>query len=174
MVLDNTEVVMNIFILDYNTKLAAEYHTDKHVVKMIVETAQLLSTAHRILDSGLLSSEMENGLYRSTHQNHPCAVWTRQASDNYRWTYNLLVDLLSEYTHRYGRVHKTSELLKYLVNIPINITVQPMTPFAQAMPDEYKNADAILAYRNYYIGAKKDLIRYTKREKPKWLEEVTV
>ena len=112
---------MNIFALHIHPTLAAKQHCDKHVVKMILETAQLLSTAHRMLDgdetrrpsvSGktetkywvMENNNMENTLYRATMMSHPCAIWVRETDANYTWAYNLFVGLCDEYTHRYGKV----------------------------------------------------------------------
>jgi len=148
---------MNIFYLDNNPKTCAEMHVDKHVVKMILETAQLLSTAHRVLDgheyvddsSGrrIKRWKLTNSfagddlLYKATHINHPSAVWARESKANYQWLAYLLVELCKEYTHRYGKVHKCEEigLVKWLVNcIPENIPNKPFTQPTPAMPDQYK------------------------------------
>lgn len=116
---------MNIFILDNCPKKAAIMHIDKHLIKMILETAQLLSTCHRVLDGvktvGLskkgrkstkytLPDSREEILYKSTHVNHPCSVWLRQSNENYNWLFSLYESLLQEYQYRYGRVHKCSNL----------------------------------------------------------------
>ena len=179
---------MNIFYLDQSPKLAAEYHCDKHVVKMILETAQLLSTAHRILDGSLYidktkngrsikrwemeSSKMESVLYKATHANHPSAVWCRESLQNYQWLYELFKELSSEYEYRYGRVHLSWEKLgDILKNPPKNIKDMGATPIKQAMPDEFKDPDGVQAYRNYYIGAKSGFSVWTKREVPEFMEE---
>ena len=176
---------MNIFFLDKDPQLAAEYHHDKHVVKMILETAQLLSTAHRVLDGEQYIDQstgrkikrwkmdndlMENGLYKATHINHPSNVWARTSKDNYIWLYRLFANLCMEYTHRYGKVHATNLKLSHLLgNPPKNIKDIGMTSLPQAMPDEYKTEDSVKAYRNYYIGAKKQQSKYTNRDVPTWL-----
>ena len=112
---------MNIFYLDNDPKICAQMHVDKHCIKMILEYAQLLSTAHRILDGtvsiGLgktgrkqtryvLPDDRESVLYSATHLNHPSAVWCRQSAMNYHWLYTLLVECCKEYTYRYGKIHK--------------------------------------------------------------------
>ena len=117
---------MNIFYLDRDVTKCAEYHNDKHVVKMILEYAQLLSTAHRVLDgkeyidasSGrkikrwrLEDTSLEGCLYKATHVNHPSAVWVRQSNNNYNWLVCLFQSLLSEYTHRYGKIHSCDRLV---------------------------------------------------------------
>lgn len=187
---------MNIFILDENPVIAAQQHCDKHVVKMIVELAQLLSTAHRVLDGieaevtkvnlktnksrtrkiyVMLEPYKDSLLYRTTHVNHPCAIWVRESYENYMWTWQMLVALLDEYWYRYGQKkgthHKvrTSGLEQVLCVAPMNLPKAERTPFAQAMPEEYRNADAVEAYRAYYRGPKANLLKYTTRERPAWL-----
>ena len=173
---------MNIFILDLDPKKCAEYHVDKHCVKMILELAQILSTAHRVIDGveevtiqngrkikrWYLYGARENLLYRSTHVNHPCAVWTRETDSNYHWTWQLLKYLCEEYTFRYGRVHKvqSSGLLDMLLNKPIDIREAPMTPFALAMPDQYKSYDPVQSYWSYVCHEKSSMLTWKKREIP--------
>lgn len=157
---------MNLFILDENPKLAAQQHVDKHVVKMILETAQLLSTAHHVL-----KSEIAPFVYKKTHTNHPCAIWVRECSANYLWTLSLFEELLKEYTFRYGKEHSSVKLVHYLRQLPKGIKLSnTMTPFAQAMPDTYKHKDAVIAYRMYYKYDKVHLHAWTKRMNPKWLD----
>jgi hypothetical protein len=156
---------MNIFFLDYNTQECAKYHCDKHVVKMILETAQLLCTAHHVLDNS-----NNDKLYKKTHVNHPCAKWVRETSDNYLWALYLLKDLCEEYTYRYNKTHKTSNLISELSMLPKNIKRDKLTMPAQAMPEQYKDeSSSILAYRSYYANEKKHLLKYTNRKEPHWL-----
>ena len=155
---------MNIFVLDNHPYKAAEYHNNKHVIKMILETGQLLSTAHHVLNKEEMLSPL---LFRPSHINHGCAVWARESLMNYVWLWNLGQGLLQEYTKRYGRIHARAETLKYLQSWPLNIPQKCMTPFIQAMPDEYKDEDAVTAYRNYYIGAKRHLAQW-KTQVPDW------
>lgn len=174
---------MNIFYLDKDPIIAATYHNDKHVVKMILESAQLLSTAHRVLDgkryieiknnrkiSRWRLSDNEDILYKATHINHPSNVWARTTSENYMWLYQLFNALCAEYTHRYGKVHKTSKLLTVLSELPKHIPINKMTEVPQAMPDKYRMNDSIDAYRAYYNEEKVKFSKYTKRECPEWLE----
>jgi hypothetical protein len=151
---------MNIFILDENPDTAARQHCDKHVVKMILETAQMLCTAH--WQSGGVAP------YKSTHKNHPCTIWARESVDNYKWLCDLGVSLCDEYTQRYGKVHKTQAIIEWLVDNVPNIPDVPMTPFAQAMPDEYKSSSAVEAYRKYYLGEKREIAAWKYSEKPQW------
>jgi len=178
---------MNIFYLDHDVTKCAEMHNDKHVVKMILEYAQLLSTAHRILDGNLttglsksgrkqqryiLNDEREQVLYSSTHANHPSAVWVRHSKKNYLWLANMLFALCEEYTYRYGKVHKTERdgLVNVLLkNIPNNIADSNFTQPTPAMPDEVKIAgDSIKSYRNYYINNKAHLASWKNRSTPGW------
>jgi len=163
---------MNIFYLDDDPRLAAQYMCDKHVVKMIVETAQLLSTAHHVLDENIDEYQVHDKIYKKTHQNHPSAVWVRESLDNYMWGWDHLHHLISEYTYRYGREHKTKKILQYLLNVPIDILEIGLTPIPLCMPDEYKVADdAVQSYRNYYKHGKMHLHKWTKREKPEWMND---
>lgn len=180
---------MNIFYLDRHTQACAEMHNDKHCVKMILEYAQLLSTAHRIID-GVPSRVLFSGrqktvhslpdsrdgvLYSATHVNHPSAVWVRKARANYAWLQQLLAHLCKEYTHRYDRLHKveSSFLLDHLYQPPHGITVDvDFTEPPPAMPDEYKVlGDSIASYRNYYLGSKYKMSRWTNREMPSWFAD---
>lgn len=157
---------MNIFVLDLDPAKAARYHCDKHVVKMIVEYAQLMSSAHHELGSA------RPGFYKKTHVNHPCAVWARQSCANYNWLHALASALCSEYTHRYGRVHKVhaSGLLRALRSPPRALSSSTeLTAFAQAMPDHCKGPDAVQAYRLLYAAEKLQLCRWTNRSMPYWL-----
>lgn len=156
---------MNIFYLSECPEEAARSQCDKHVVKMILETAQLLSTAHRVLDGDAWADEI--GMYRRTHVNHPSAAWVRENRQNYRWTYRHLVYLCDEYTVRYGRVHKTAGILTAFLLAPRNIPRGEFTPPPQCMPDEYKHEDTVTAYRNYYRGGKADIAKW-KLGPPEW------
>ena len=178
---------MNIFYLDRDVTKCAEYHNDKHVVKMILEYAQLLSTAHRVLDGieytdktangrsikrwRLEDQAFENQLYKATHINHPSAVWVRQSNNNYIWLMCLFQSLLMEYTHRYGKHHSCERLVYWLRKPPKNIPVDYLTQPTPAMPDEYKvKNDSLQSYRNYYVGAKKSMAKWKNRQVPEWFE----
>jgi hypothetical protein len=162
---------MNIFALHENPIVAARWHTDKHVVKMILETAQLLSTAHRILDVNMLSQTKDAMLYKKTHWNHPCAVWVRESTSNYYYAYRLLVALLEEFEYRYGKEHKTKTLLPYLKDAPLNIRFIGLTPFAQAMDNRFKDPDGVTAYRKYYNDGKSHLHTWTGRPIPPFIRK---
>jgi hypothetical protein len=159
---------MNIFVLDKIPHMAARYHCDKHVVKMILETAQILSTViHKSYPDGFLT------IYRPTHKNHPCTLWAGESYANMSWLYNLGMALCHEFYHRYGGEHKSKFIIWKAGRIMgyCDYNKQGMTPFAQAMPDKYKQKDAVQAYRNYYKYEKTKLLTYTKREVPEWLKE---
>lgn len=158
--------IMNIFFLHIDPKLAAQYQCDKHVVKMIIETAQLLYCAHWML----CPEEVPTTAYKKSHPKHPSAIWARESIENYTWLCQLGIELCYEYTHRYGKTHKTQYHIEWLIaNIPKNIPLIKMTPLRLAMPDEYKREDPVESYRLYYIGAKTKLMQYTKRDKPPFL-----
>ena len=155
---------MNIFYLDSRPNVAAKEHCDKHVVKMILESAQMLCTAHRELDG-----DVPDVFYKSAHKNHPSTIWARSKAGNYRWLYDLFVSLCDEYTYRYGKIHLSDKKFrKSLLNHPVNIPFGEYEQPPQCMPDEYKvENDAIKAYRNYYIG-EKHFAKWTKRGVPEW------
>jgi thioester reductase-like protein len=154
--------------------MCAQYHNDKHVVKMILEYAQLLSTAHHVLDN----NDFNGNIYKKTHANHPSAVWVRSSKQNYEWLYSLLNALLDEYTFRYGKIHKTTEKLQYLKHLPSNINDTSFTQPTEAMDVKFKQSqNAIDNYRNYYVNDEKKramLKYYTKRNQPKWVDTYIV
>ena len=159
---------MNIFYLDNCPKKAAQAHVDRHAVKMVLEYAQLLSTAHRVLDKQPQNSEI---IYAKTHENHPSAVWARKSNQTYDWLYELFCETAEEYKFRYRKNHltyvKLKEVLKQKpIHIPKMSVFIPPTP---AMPDEYKVKDnSLLSYRNYYINGKVHLANWSRRTKPDW------
>ena len=138
---------MNIFYLSHCPKKAAQVQYNKHVVKMILETAQLLCTAHIILDE-----EEADVPYKATHKNHPSAVWVRASAENYFWAYEHMMALGEEYTKRYGKQHLTiSKCRDVLYTFPKHISNQAFSQPPQCMPDEYKvKDDSVSAYWNYY------------------------
>ena len=160
---------MNIFFLDLNPTLAAEYHCDKHVVKMILECAQLLYCAHWILDP----LEVPTFAYKKTHINHPCSIWVRESIENYEWLCDLAYALCKEFTFRYEKIHKTQYHIEWLLNNPpFNIPNTKMTQIRLAMPDEYKQENPINAYREFYRESKmkqRQIVSYVKRPWPTFL-----
>jgi hypothetical protein len=152
---------VNIFYLDKSVVKCAKYHCDKHVVKMILETAQLLCAAHWATGG--------TAPYKPTHMNHPCAIWARQSEANYIWLCMLGRELCSQYTRRYGKHHKTSEVLTWCADNRPNLPDLPFFEPPLAMPDEYKIANsAILSYRNYYNQAKSHFCTWKQGNIPDW------
>ena len=178
---------MNIFYLNEDPKISARDHVDKHVVKMIVEYAQIMSTNHRLLDGEMhfgisvntgrnvkrwrLSDERENILYKACHMNHPSTIWARQSNNNYLWLYSMWDELCREYTYRYGKIHKTESLKSALMQLPNNIPVGYLTQPTPAMgkfPNCIVEGDSLASYHKYYCEAKRHFAKWTKREVPSW------
>ena len=152
---------MNIFILDNNIKKCAQYHCDQHVVKMILESVQMLCTA--LNKKGFITP------YKSTHVKHPCVLWVEESFDNFLWLKKLTIELNEEYKYRYDKSmdHKSMAVLSEISVHSFSST--GLTPFPQAMPDCYKvSDDPILAYRKFYLGDKAKFAKWTKRNPPKW------
>jgi hypothetical protein len=157
---------MNIFFLDEDPTMSAQYHVDKHVVKMILETAQLLCGVHH-------ATTPDNTYvpYKLSHKNHPCSIWARTSLSNYLYLCELGLELCKEYTYRYGKRHKSQDVIEWcLINKP-NVPDVEFTEPAKAMPDEYKVGDVVQSYRNYYMGAKSGFATWKNRQKPFWFEE---
>lgn len=161
---------MNIFVLHRNPIVAARYHCDKHVVKMISETSQMLSNTIRRVDP-----ECEAPLMRVSHDNHPCSVWMRARYGNAAWAIELLEALVDEYDHRFGHPDKfvrSRQILEWCRKndwlLQTKLHYGGMTPFVQAMPDQYKCQDPVEAYRAYYIGEKSGFAKWTNRNPPCW------
>ena len=161
---------MNIFYLDEDPYKAAQYMCDKHIIKMSLESAQLLSTVQYKLGYNKHFDKPEY-FYKPTHINHPCSIWARQNVANYRWLANHAFALCYEYTYRYNKVHKSSIIVARCSYPPKQLKGGILTPPALAMPDEYKSNDPIASYRHYYKYNKMKNIdcRWTKRNKPSWL-----
>ena len=152
---------MNIFFLHINPRICAQMHVDKHVIKMILETCQLLCSVIHLLNT-------YTPPYKLTHKNHPCAIWARESFSNYVYLCELGLELCNEYTHRYGKRHKSLDVILWcIVNRP-NIPDKGFTEPAKAMPDEYKVKSVVESYRNYYRGAKSGFASWKMRETPEW------
>ena len=156
---------MNIFVVDENPRIAARQLCDKHVVKMILESAQMLCSA------------FENGKapYRRAYYNHPCTKWARESIANYEWLLTHAYQLCEEYFQRYGKIHKSLDAIDWCDNnyLSLNLPNTILTPFAQAMPDEYKNDNPIQAYRNYYNGEKSYFAEWKNTPTPEWFNPVS-
>lgn len=181
---------MNRFVLHEDPVAAAQMHCDKHVVKMILEEAQMLSTAHRLIDSFVGHTYVPEGktrhrteyyfdpgddreslLYRVTHANHPCSAWARVGGENYDWAWRLLSALCDEYTYRYGRVHRVREsgLERALRARPRRMAERALTAHPTCMPDEYKTSDVVESYRNFYRVSKSRFAVWARgRAAPDW------
>jgi hypothetical protein len=157
---------MNIFVLDYDPQIAATYHNDRHVVKMIVETAQMLCTAHWCCGN--------EAPYKKSYENHPCNKWVRESKNNYIWLTKLGFYLCKEYTRRYDRVHKTEEVILWAMNNVPDLPCVKMTTFALAMPDDCKTEDAVESYRTYYMKHKDHLAKWSERETPSWYSKLNI
>jgi hypothetical protein len=180
------EVLINIFYVEEDPMDAAQALVDKHVVKMILESAQLLSTAHRVLDGQEIEGKSATGrkarrwilpdarddvMYAATHINHPSAVWCRGSVRNYDWLVDHFYALMREYTHRYGKTHKCYGELSYMLQSPPhNLKAWDWTEMPSCMAEEYIiSEDPIINYRNYYRKGKKNLHKWTNRIQPEWL-----
>lgn len=174
-------------MVDSDPVIAAQSLVDRHVIKMILESAQLLSTAHRVLDGNEIIKINENGrktktwvlpdsreevLYKATHYHHPSAIWARQSVENYLWLVEHMYALLDEYSHRYGKKHKCYEIAIHLQSPPFNLKEYDMTPMPCAMDKEYiVSTDPVENYRNYYRVGKASLHKWTKRDAPSWISQ---
>jgi len=181
---------MNVFVLDKDPIVAAQMHCNAHVVKMILESAQMLSTVHRMCDGTLETRasksgkskvkywrheqpELEAALYKAVHMKHPCTIWTQESKANYQWHYQLFKALSEEYQYRYGKVHTTWTKLKdVLSNNPRNIPDGGLTPFKLAMgaqPQCINNDDPVGSYRKFYKTKQARFkMNWTKRPVPEW------
>lgn len=157
---------MNIFYLDHDPCAIPPMMVDRHITKMILESAQMLSTSHRIIDNS--DNEV---LYKATHVNHPSNKWIRESKSNYNWLYHHFCYLGVEYRFRYGKVHKSiSKLSDILRFAPKNLEDVGLTKMPCAMPQEYIiSDDPIVNYRNYYNHGKKHIHKWTKRPQPEWI-----
>lgn len=170
---------MNIFFLSADPQQAAQWHCDKHVVKMLLESTQLLWTAWQLsngappADAPCCRSSGSPG-YRPTHKNHPCAIWARASLGNYMWLCHLAAALATEYHYRYpeSSPHACEEHVVWLMENPPRLPEGSMTWPALAMPPEFKiSRDPMRCYRAFYVGSKgaRGLLTYTRRELPEWI-----
>jgi len=150
---------MNIFILDKDIQKSAEYLVDRHVVKMVLEHCQVLCSAF----------PKGTAPYRQTHYNHPCNRWSRESRQNYVWLLEYTRVMFNEYTRRYGKRHKSEDVYLWCSENyhQLNLPSKGLTPFAQAMPEQYRNEDPVKAYRDYYMGEKRHIAQW-KTQAPKW------
>jgi len=159
---------MNIFFLDFDVKKCAEYHINKHSTKMCVEYSQLLCGVHHVIGS---QKEIP---YKLSHKNHPCAIWARESLSNYLYLCELGLELCYEYTYRYGKRHKSQDVIEWCIINKPNIKDIGFTDPPKAMPDEYKVESVVESYRNYYIGAKSGFAEWKNRPIPEWFLKTEV
>lgn len=151
---------MNIFFLDKDVKLSAQFHNNKHVVKMILEYAQILSTVCN--SYGMITK------YRPTHKNHPCVKWAGSSSYNWKLLKILSYWLNEEYKFRFSesKDHKSWRIINFLQCPPI-FNNNKTTP-CLVMPDDCKKETAVDSYRNYYLFHKRHLADWGRRGPPYW------
>ena len=157
---------MNIFYLDRDPKIAAQMHCDRHVIKMILESAQMLSTAHRVIDGDDYANE--RGLYKMAHKNHPSTIWVRSSDEHYNWMYSLMLSQMEEYTYRYDKHHATERLIEPLRLLPTSIENNGFVDPPMCMPEYCKKDDVVSSYQNYYIEEKSDFATWKRRAMPEW------
>ena len=176
---------MNVFYIHKDPVIAAKQHCDKHCTKMIVEYAQLMCTAHRLLDGEeyfdknkrghrlrrwRLPDDREQRLYLASHYGHPSNVWVRTSTQHYDWLYELFNALCAEFTLRYGKFHKTDlDLREYLERKSDNLQDNGFVDPPKAMPDQYKLTKTIPSYRNFYATEKRRFATW-KTKKPDWYD----
>jgi hypothetical protein len=153
---------VNIFVLDAVPDHAARALCDKHVPKMVLETAQLLCSVWPAGDAP----------YRRTHYNHPCAQWTRASAENFTWLSLYGAAVADEYTFRFGRIHASASVIQWCAERVgvLGLSGRGRTEFAQAMPPQYRiPGDPVAAYRAYYRGEKARFCAWKRgRTYPAW------
>ena len=166
---------MNIFVLNQDPVIAAQEHCDKHCVKMVLELYQQLGSAlrrHGATDSVMPVTQKGTPLKGGYH-NHPCTRWVGDSRKNFAWACEHAIGLAEEYTYRYGKRHACHDGILKMQKLAHMIPHGKLTAFAQAMPDEYRNPDAVTAYKSYYVLDKYKNIQmtWTKRKCPNWFKE---
>lgn len=151
---------MNIFVLHRDPYVAASMMADKHVLKMVIETAQMLSA--------VLAVNGQSAPYKPTHQHHPCTIWAGKSAHNYAWLWHHGRALCEEYTYRYGRIHKTQEHFDTTLRRVPYLPRIGVTEFALAMPEQYRDPNPVIAYRRYYLGDKARFCTWKERGEPLW------
>jgi hypothetical protein len=176
---------VNIFYIHEEPKICAEMHVDKHCTKIVIEYAQLMSTAHRLLDGTpyldktangrsikrwRLEGENETIMMKASHINHPSAIWARATRENYIWLHQLWHYLCKEYTYRYGKVHAVEKRMSNALYLPPeNIKKCKFYEPTPAMPDDVKVVgNSLASYRNYYNKNKTHLANWKNRPVPEW------
>jgi hypothetical protein len=161
---------MNIFVLDENPVVAAEYNCDKHIVKMVLELYQQLGSA--VIRHGakphMMPLTSKGTPLKGGYHNHPCTRWCGETRANYKWASNHALALCSQYFQRYGKIHTCQQGIEMLSQMFHLIPEGELTPFAQAMPDQYKDSNPVTAYRNYYLNEKREFANWRLGNVPYW------
>lgn len=152
---------MNIFVLDKDPVISAQQQVDKHVVKMPLESAQMLCSA--LIRHGLTDTP-----YRQAHKNHPCTLWAGDNRSNFMWLVQHGIALSQEYTRRYGKRHKSQDVIEWCSGQVDKIPGGNLTDHRLAMPDQYKTDCVVTSYRDYYFNEKYKLASWTKSKPPQW------
>ena len=163
---------MNIFATDQNPHKAAENLCDKHVVKMLTESVQMLCTAHHTAGSPASPSYLET-IWKPAYAHHPCNIWVAESLSNWEWLADHAAGILHEYRLRYGdKDHKSGAMLKLLTSP--NLPDKGLTPFRQAMPPWYQSIDPVDAYRRFIALGKNHFAKWTARpqSEPAWVQEI--
>lgn len=177
---------MNIFVLDKDPQLAAKYHCDKHLIKMITEHNQILGSIAHVTRGAQKKSDItpnykiknfkgfprvdenqEPHPYGIGYKNHPCTVWAMESSGNYEWLCELNLAMCKEYSSRYGKTNVGESITEWYKNNPPKFEKKEMTPFALAMPEDLKSKDAVHSYRLYYAAYKAYFTKW-KNGVPDW------
>lgn len=156
---------MNIFVLDTDITRCAQYHCDQHVLKMILESAQIMCSA--------LNKRGFETPYKPTHTKHPCVLWVEESYSNFKWLKDLAIALNREFKYRYDREkdHASAHVVRKIS--ALRYDDHGLTPFVQAMPEQYRRKnDAVSAYRAFYRGEKAKFAKWTKRPVPHWMSEL--
>ncbi len=155
---------MNIFILDWNIYKNVQYYGNKHVIKMITESAQILSSAIH-----LSNTELNENVYKLTHQHHPCVKWVTESLSNWMWLKQLVIELNKEYVYRYNKNVNHLAYEKVLTYPIPNLNDIGPTPFKIVVKDKINN-NVVDCYRYSYMTNKRHLAIWKKRETPKWFK----
>jgi len=160
---------MQIFILHKDVNINAQFYVDKHVVKILTELCQIISTVYR---KNVPDSWIPDFIFKSTHEKHPCVLWCGKNISNFCYCIELAEALYNEYQYRYNKPEKhtrAKQIINYFKMVIPSLPCEPISPFAQAIPEQYKSDDAIESYREYYRKEKRHLFKWTKRPIPEWI-----
>ncbi len=167
---------MNIFYLHTDRDMNAQYHVDRHVVKMPIETTQMLSTVLRERFNIVAPTDGPGRVYKSVYITHPCTRWVGETYDNFMWTWFFGVALCDEYQYRYGKVHGCRQVLSTIADLQPSADSWPegreLTYRPKCVAPEYKRFDHVIAYRLQYIHKKTRLFAWTKRPVPHWIKNL--